>query len=143
VLKLNEILTCYINHRIDVIKRRTQFDLKKAEARIHILEGLRIALDNIDAIIKIIRAAYDDACSKLMEAFGLSEIQATAILEMKLRTLQGLQREKIEDEYNALLKLIAELKEILASEQKVRDIIKVEVLELKENFGDERKTEIT
>ena len=143
VLKLNEILACYIKHREEIVIRRTKFDLKKAEARLHILEGLRIAIDNIDEIIKIIRAAYDDACQRLMKAFGLSEIQATAILEMKLRTLQGLQREKIEEEYKNLIELIKKLKEILGSEALVKQIIKDELLELKEKYGYERRTEIT
>lgn len=143
VLKLNEILAEYIKHRKNVVVRRTRYDLAKAEARLHILEGLRIAIDNIDEIIKIIRASYDNAAQKLMEAFGLSEIQATAILEMRLRTLQGLQREKIEEEYNSLVALIKHLKEILASEELVKNIIKEELLELKEKYGDERKTSIT
>ena len=143
ILKLNEILAEYIKHRESVVIRRTKFDLAKAEARLHILEGLRIALDHIDEIIKIIRSAYDDAQQKLMESFGLSEIQANAILEMRLRTLQGLQREKIENEYNELVKLIAHLREILSSEKLVKDIIRNELLEIKEKYGDERKTEIT
>ncbi len=143
VLQLREILGHYINHRKEVIIRRTKFDLNKAEARVHILEGLRIAIDHIDEIIKVIRESYDNAQQKLMERFGLSEIQATAILEMKLRTLQGLQREKIEDEYNSLLALIAELKGILASEQKVLDIIKEELTDIKNKYGDERITAIT
>ena len=143
VLKLNEILAEYIKHRENVVVRRTKFDLAKAEARLHILEGLRIALDHIDEIIRVIRESYDNAQQRLMETFGLSEIQATAILEMKLRTLQGLQREKIEDEYNNLVKLIAHLKEILGSEELVKNIIKDELIELKNQYGDERKTEIT
>ena len=143
ILKLNEILAEYIKHRESVVIRRTKFDLAKAEARLHILEGLRIALDHIDEIIKIIRSAYDDAQQKLMESFGLSEIQANAILEMRLRTLQGLQREKIENEYNELVKLIAHLREILSSEKLVNAIIRKEFLEIKEKYGYERKTEIT
>lgn len=143
VLKLNEILGCYIKHREQVVIRRTKFDLDKAEARLHILEGLRIAIDHIDEIIKIIRASYDNAAQKLMEKFGLSEIQANAILEMRLRTLQGLQREKIENEYNELVALIKHLKEILASEALVKDIIKEELKELVNKYGDERKTAIT
>ncbi len=143
VLKLNEILAEYIKHREQVIVRRTKFDLSKAEARLHILEGLRIALDHIDEIVKTIRESYDNAQERLMQTFGLSEIQATAILEMRLRTLQGLQREKIEDEYNSLVKLIAHLKEILQSETLVKNIIKEELLEIKEKYGDERKTSIT
>lgn len=142
VLTLREIIGEYIKHRENVIRRRTQFDLRKAEARLHILEGLRIALDHIDEIIKVIRESYDNAQQKLMEAFGLSEIQATAILEMKLRTLQGLQREKIEDEYNNLVELIKHLKEILASEELVKNIIKEELTDIKNNYGDERKTAI-
>ena len=143
VLKLNEILREYIKHREQIVIRRTKYDLAKAEARLHILEGLRIAIDNIDEIIKIIRAAYDDAAKRLMESFGLSEIQANAILEMKLRTLQGLQREKIEEEYKELLKQIERYKEILGSEEIVKQIIKDELTELKTKYGDERKTEIT
>lgn len=143
VLTLKEILAEYIKHRESVVVRRTRFDLNKAQARLHILEGLRIAIDNIDEIIKIIRNSYDDAATKLMERFGLSEIQAQSILEMKLRTLQGLQREKIENEYNELVALIKHLQEILASEQMVKDIIKEELLSIKETYGDERKTEIT
>ncbi len=143
VLALREILYNYIEHRKQIVTRRTKFDLDKALARLHILEGLRIALDHIDEIIAIIRSAYDDAQGKLMQAFGLSEIQATAILEMRLRTLQGLQREKIENEYKDLIDLIKHLKEILDNEHLVMDIIKEELLEIKEKFGDERKTIIT
>ena len=132
VLKLNEILSEYIKHRENVVIRRTKFDLAKAEARLHILEGLRIAIDNIDEVIRIIRESYDDAQEKLMITFG-----------MRLRTLQGLQREKIENEYNSLVELIAHLKEILGSEQLVKDIIKEELLEMKEKYGDERRTKIT
>ncbi len=143
VLTLREILAEYIKHRESVIVRRTRFDLNKAEARLHILEGLRIAIDNIDEIVRIIRQSYDNAQQKLMETFGLSEIQANAILEMRLRTLQGLQREKIEEEYNSLIALIKHLKEILESEQLVKDIIREELTEIKNNYGDERKTSIT
>lgn len=143
VLTLKEILENYIGHRKDVITRRTKYELDKAEARLHILEGLRIALDHIDEIIAIIKASYDDAAKKLMDKFGLSEIQATAILEMKLKTLSGLQREKIENEYNEILKLIAHLKEILSNEALVLKMIKDDLLELKEKYGDDRKTIIT
>ena len=143
VLSLKEILFHYIEHRKEIVTRRTKFDLSKAEARLHILEGLRIALDNIDEIIAIIRAAYDDAQARLMKRFGLSEIQANSILEMRLRTLQGLQREKIENEYNELVALIKHLKEILGSEALVMDIIKEELIAIKNTYGDERKTEIT
>ena len=142
ILTLRQCLDHYIEHRRVVILRRTKFELDKAEARAHILEGLRIAIDNIDEVIKIIRTSYDDAKEKLMKRFGLSEIQAQAILDMRLRTLQGLQREKIEEEYNELMKLIAHLKEILSSETLVYQIIKEELLEIKEKFGDERKTKI-
>ena len=143
VLTLKEILHHYIEHRKEIVVRRTKFDLGKAEARLHILEGLRIALDNIDEIIAIIRAAYDDAQERLMKRFGLSEIQANSILEMRLRTLQGLQREKIENEYNELVALIKHLKDILASEALVMAIIKEELIAIKNTYGDERKTEIT
>ncbi|MBQ8379202.1 MAG: DNA gyrase subunit A [Clostridia bacterium] len=143
VLTLREILAEYIKHRQQVVVRRTKFDLAKAEARIHILEGLRIAIDNIDEIVRIIRAAYDNAAQKLMEAFGLSEIQAQAILDMQLRRLQGLQRDKIEDEYNELVAFANHCREILASEQMVLDIIKEELYQLRDAYGDERKTAIT
>ncbi len=142
ILTLRQCLDYYIEHRKDVILRRTQFDLDKALARAHILEGLKIALDNIDEVISIIRNSYDDAKEKLMERFGLSEIQAQSILDMRLRTLQGLQREKIEEEYNELMKLIAHLRDVLASERLVFDIIKEELIEMKEKYGDERKTKI-
>lgn len=142
ILTLRECLDHYIEHRKIVVLRRTKFELDKAEARAHILEGLKIALDNIDEVIAIIRAAYDDAKERLMERFGLSEIQAQAILDMRLKTLSGLQREKIEEEYRQLMELIAHLKEILSSETLVYGIIKDELLEIKEKFGDERKTKI-
>ena len=142
ILTLRQCLDQYIEHRRVVILRRTKFDLDKAEARAHILEGLRIAIDNIDEVINIIRNSYDDAKEKLMERFGLSEIQAQAILDMQLKRLSGLQREKIEEEYNELMKLIAYLKEVLSSESLVFDIIKTELLEIKEKYGDERKTKI-
>lgn len=142
VLTLRQCLDHYIDHRKHVILRRTQFDLDKALARAHILEGLKIALDNIDEVINIIRASYDDAKEKLMQRFGLSEIQAQAILDMRLKTLSGLQREKIEDEYNELMKLIAHLREILGSEKLVFQVIKEELIEVKEKYGDERLTKI-
>ena len=142
ILTLRQCLDCYIDHRKDVILRRTQFDLDKALARAHILEGLKIALDNIDEVINIIRNSYDDAKERLMERFGLTDIQAQAILDMRLRTLSGLQREKIEEEYNQLMELIAHLRDILNSERLVFDIIKEELLEIKDKFGDERKTKI-
>lgn len=144
VLTLKEILFHYINHRKEIIIRRTKYDLNKAEARLHILEGLRIALDHIDEIIKIIKAAKDDntARANLMENFGLSEIQAQAILDMRLRALTGLSRDKIENEYNALVETIKHLKEILASEALVLGIIKDELTEIKNAYGDERRTHI-
>ena len=142
ILTLRQCLEYYIDHRKTVILRRTQFDLDKALARAHILEGLKIALDNIDEVIEIIRNSYDDAKERLMERFGLSDIQAQAILDMRLKTLSGLQREKIEEEYAELMKLIEHLRAILASDRLVYDIIKEELLEIKEKFGDERKTKI-
>ena len=142
ILTLRQALDVYIDHRKTVVLRRTQFELDKALARAHILEGLKIAIDNIDEVIQIIRSSYDDAKERLMERFGLSEIQAQSILDMRLRTLQGLQREKIEEEYQELLKLIEHLREILNSETLVFKVIKEELLEIKEKFGDERKTKI-
>ena len=142
ILTLRQCLDHYIDHRKHVILRRTQFELDKALARAHILEGLKIALDNIDEVINIIRNSYDDAKERLMERFGLSDIQAQSILDMRLRTLQGLQREKIEEEYNELMKLIAHLREILNSEHLVFEVIKEELLKIKDKFGDERKTKI-
>ena len=142
VLKLNEILHYYIKHREEVVVRRTKYDLAKAEARLHILEGLRIAIDHIDEIIRIIRASYDDAAERLMKNFGLDEIQANAILEMRLKTLSGLQREKIENEYNELLALINKYRAILADEHLVTNIVKEELQKVKETYGDERRTAI-
>ena len=142
ILTLRQCMDYYIEHRKEVVLRRTKFELDKAEARAHILEGLRIAIDNIDEVINIIRSSYDDAKERLMERFGLSEIQAQSILDMRLKTLSGLQREKIEEEYNELMKLIAYYKEVLGSETLVFNIIKEELLEVKEKFGDERKTKI-
>ena len=142
ILTLRQCLEYYIDHRKTVILRRTQFDLDKALARAHILEGLKIALDNIDEVIEIIRNSYDDAKERLMERFGLSDIQAQAILDMRLKTLSGLQREKIEEEYAELMKLIEHLRAILASDRLVYDIIKEELLEIKDKYGDERKTKI-
>jgi len=142
VLNIKEILTEYLKHQKDVVTRRTQFDLKKAEARAHILEGLRIALDNIDEIIRIIRSSYNDAKEKLMESFGLSEIQAQAILDMRLARLQGLEREKIEAEYAELMQRIAYYKQLLADEKMLMGVIKDELLEIKQKYGDERRTQI-
>ncbi len=142
ILTLKQCLEEYIKHRKEVILRRTKFELDKAEARAHILEGLIIAIDNIDEVIKIIRESYDDAKERLMERFKLTDIQAQAILDMQLKRLSGLQREKLEEEYAELMKLIAYLKEILASETLVFDIIKTELLEIKDKYGDERLTKI-
>ena len=142
ILNLRQILDEYIAFQKDVIVRRTRFDKAKAEARAHILEGLRIALDNIDEIIAIIRSSYNDAQEKLMERFDLSEIQSQAILDMRLARLQGLEREKIDNEYNELIALIKDLADILANEYRVYDIIKTEIAEIRDKFGDERKTSI-
>ena len=142
VLTLYDILNEYIKFQKEVVTRRTRFDLKKAEARAHILEGLRIALDNIDEVIHIIRSAYNDAKEKLMERFGLSEIQAQAILDMRLIRLQGLEREKIENEYKELMERIAYFKSLLENEHLLMGVIKDELLEIKKKFGDKRRTKI-
>ena len=142
ILTLRQCLDCFINHRKEVILRRSKFELDKALARAHILEGLKIALDNIDEVINIIRSSYDNPKERLMERFGLSEIQAQAILDMQLKRLSGLQREKIDEEYNELMKLIAYLKDILSSDTLVYSIIKDELLEIKDKYGDERLTKI-
>lgn len=144
VLSLKQCLVHYLDHQRVVIRRRTEFELRKAEARAHILEGLRIALDNLDAVITLIRNSQttDIAREGLMTEFSLSEKQAQAILDMRLQRLTGLEREKIEDEYQTLMKLIAELKAILADEEKVLEIIRSELLEIKERFNDKRRTEI-
>ncbi|MEB2300470.1 DNA gyrase subunit A [Lysinibacillus xylanilyticus] len=145
VMGLKEMLYHYLEHQKVIIRRRTEYDLRKAEDRAHILEGLRIALDHIDEIIAIIRGSRsgDEAKPQLMERFNLSERQAQAILDMRLVRLSGLEREKIEAEYQELQILIAELKAILADEAKIVDIIRTEILELKERFNDTRRTEIT
>lgn len=142
ILNLYDILNEYLKHQKDVMTRRTKFDLKKAEARAHIVEGLRIALDNIDEIIKIIRSAYSDAKGKLMERFGFSEIQAQAILDMRLARLQGLEREKLEKEYNELMEKIAYYNSLLADEKLLMGVVKDEITEIKEKYGDERRTQI-
>ena len=142
---IKEALQHYIDHQIDVTVRRTKYELKKAEDRAHILEGLRIALDHIDAIIKLIRASKTDAeaMEGLMSQFKLTEIQARAILEMRLRRLTGLERDKIENEYQELLLRIADLRDILANHSRVLDIIREELSEVKEKYGDDRRTEIS
>ena len=142
ILNLREIISEYLKHQKDVVTRRTIFDKKKAEARAHILEGYLIALDNIDDIIKIIRSSYNDAKEKLMARFNLSDIQAQAILDMQLRRLQGLEKEKIENEYQELLKKIAYYAELLADEHKLMGVIKDELMEIKDKWGDKRKTKI-
>ena len=143
-LSLKEIISKYIDHQKEVIIRRTKFDLAKDEKRVHILEGYKIALDNIDEVVKTIKNAETDeeAKNKLMEKFGLDQIQSEAILELKLRRLTGLERDKIEAELKALLAEIEELKSILASEEKVLQIIKKEMLEIKNKYGDDRRTKI-
>ena len=143
ILTIRQCIEYFIEHRKDVILRRTQFELDKALARAHILEGLRIAIDNIDEVIQIIRSAYDDAKERLIERFKLTDVQAQAILDMRLKTLSGLQREKIEEEYQQLMELIAHLRDILNSEKLVFDIIKEELTEIKDKYGDERLTKIT
>ena len=144
VLNLKQCLTYYLDHQVVVIRRRTEFELKKAEARAHILEGLRIALDNLDAVISLIRSSRttDIAREGLMTQFNLSEKQAQAILDMRLQRLTGLEREKIEEEFQNLMQLIAELKAILADDEKVLEIIREELTEIKERFNDTRRTEI-
>ena len=142
VMGLKEILAEFIKHRQGVIRRRTEFELRKAKERAHILEGLKIALDHIDEVIKTIRESYDDADKRLMERFGLSEIQAAAILAMQLRRLQGLERDKIEEELKQLHELIKKLEAILADENEILRVVKEELLAMKEKYGDERRSKI-
>lgn len=142
LLSLRDFLIEYLKFQKEVVTRRTQFDINKAEARAHILEGLRIALDNIDEVIKTIRESYDDAKVQLMRKFGLSDIQAQAILDMQLRRLQGLEREKIEKEYNELMEKIAYWKSLLADEKLLMGVIKDELLEIKKKYSDKRRTKI-
>ncbi|MBR3122420.1 DNA gyrase subunit A [Candidatus Saccharibacteria bacterium] len=142
ILGLKEILAEFIKHRQKVIRRRTEFDLERAKERAHILEGLKIALDNIDEVIKVIRASYDDADQQLMKRFGLSEIQANAILQMQLRRLQGLERDKIEDELKQLHELIKKLEAILADEKEVLRVVKEELIAIKEKYDDPRRSKI-
>lgn len=143
-LGLKDMLQCYLDHQIEVTVRRTQYDLKKAEDRAHILEGLKIALDHIDAIISLIRSSKDTsiAMNGLMENFGLSEIQARAILDMQFRRLTGLERQKIEEEYNGLMLQIADLKDILNNHARVLEIIRNELLEIRDKYSDKRRSEI-
>lgn len=142
VLNLKDMIHYYVLHQREIIVRRTRYDLEKAEARAHIVEGLIKAIDNIDEVIRIIRASYDDAEQKLMAAFTLSDIQARAIVDMRLRRLQGLEREKLSQEYEELMQMIAKFKEILANEHLVDNIVKEELLEIKNSYYDERRTEI-
>lgn len=144
-LSLREILSHYIDHQVDVVTRRTRFDLKKAQARAHILEGYLMALDHIDEVISIIRSSQTDAeaSSRLIERFGFSPEQTTAILEMKLRRLTGLERDKIEDELAGLRRAIAYYEDLLANEHKILGVIKEEMREISKKFGDKRRTEIT
>ena len=142
ILNLYQILDEYLKHQKEVVTRRTRFDLRKAEERAHILEGYVIALDNIDEVIKVIRSAYNDAKEKLMIRFSLSEAQAQAILDMRLARLQGLEREKIEEELAELRKRIAYFKELLADEKKLMGVIKEELLEIKKKYGDKRRTKL-
>src|SRR5271169_5488067 len=143
-MDIRQMIDCYIAHRKEVVTRRTKFELQKAEERAHILEGFRIALDNIDAIVKIIKGADDreDAKKKLMGRFKLSEVQCNAILDMRLYQLTGLERGKIEEEYLELIKSIEYLKSLLASEKKLMAVVKTELLEVKEKYGDARRTDI-
>ena len=143
VLPLRDMLDYYIKFQYEVVERRTRYDLRKAEERAHILEGLAIACDNIDEVIHIIRTSYDEAPERLMERFSITEVQAQAILDMQLRRLQGLEREKIEAELNSLHAKIAEYKEILASSERIYSIVKTEMQDIARRFGDERRTEIS
>ena len=142
ILSLRQIIDEYLNHQNDVLTRRTEFDLRKARERAHLLEGLLIAQDNIDEVIRIIRTAYDDAKQRLMERFGLDDVQAQAILDMRLKALQGLDREKLKAEYDELMERINYYLELLADPAKMRALLRDELLEIREKFGDERKTEI-
>lgn len=144
ILPMKELIRYYIEHQIDVVTRRTRYDLKKAEARAHIIEGLRIAMDHIDEIIKIIRSSYDDAEIKaiFLKRFGLDDVQSQAILDMRLKRLSGLEREKLDEEYNELLKKIAYFREILNSRKVLLGVIEQELLEIKEKYADARRTKI-
>ena len=142
ILSLRQILDEYLAHQMEVLTRRTQYDLRKARERAHLLEGLIIAQDNIDEVIRIIRTSYDDAKERLCERFGLDEIQAQAILDMRLKALQGLDREKLDAEYKELQEKIAYYLELLGDETKLKGVLRTELLEIRDKFGDERKTEI-
>ena len=142
ILSLRQIIDEYLAHQMDVLTRRTQYDLRKAQERAHLLEGLLIAQDNIDEVVRIIRTSYDDAKQRLCERFGLDDIQAQAILDMRLKALQGLDREKLEAEFKELQEKIAYYIELLADENKLRAVLREELVEIRDKFGDERKTEI-
>ncbi len=144
IMNLKELMQCFINHRFEVVTRRAKFDLAKAEARAHILEGLKIALDNLDLVVKIIRGSKDRnaARAELMAKLGLSEIQTNAILEMRLYQLTGLERDKVEAEYLEIIKLINYLRDLLASEHKIFEVIKEDLIDLRKNYASERRTEI-
>ena len=142
ILSLRQIIDEYLAHQMDVLTRRTQYDLRKARERAHLLEGLLIAQDNIDEVIRIIRSAYDDARERLMERFGLDEVQAQAILDMRLKALQGLDREKLQAEYDELQQKIAYYLELLADPVKLKGVLREELIAIRDKFGDERKTEI-
>ena len=142
ILSLRHILDEYIAYQEQVLIRRTRFDLKKAQERAHLLEGLLIAEDNIDAVIKTIRESYDDARENLMARFGLDEVQAQAILDMQLKRLQGLEKEKLQNEYKELEARIAYFNELLSSEEKIRGVLKDELTAIRDRYGDDRVTEI-
>ena len=142
ILSLRQIIDEYLAHQNDVLTRRTEFDLRKARERAHLLEGLLIAQDNIDEVIRIIRTAYDDAKQRLMDRFGLDDVQAQAILDMRLKALQGLDREKLKNEYDELMERINYFLELLADPAKMRALLRDELIEIRDKFGDERKTEI-
>ena len=143
LLSLREVLDEYIAHQVQVITRRTEYDRRKAMERAHLLEGLMIAVDNIDEVIRILRESYDDADTRLMERFGLTQIQAQAILDMRLRRIQGLEREKIEAEYNDLQEKIAYYNQLLSDGEMLKDVLVEELTEIRDKYGDERQTEIT
>ena len=142
ILNLRHIIDEYLTFQEELIVRRTRFDLRKAEERAHLLEGLLIAQDNIDEVIRIIRSSYDDAKQNLMQRFGLSDVQAQAILDMRLKALQGLDRERLQNEYNELEAKIAYYKELLADPEKIKGVLKTELCDIRDRYGDERKTEI-
>ena len=142
ILSLRQIIDEYLNFQMEVLKRRTEYDLRKARERAHLLEGLLIAQDNIDEVIRIIRSAYDDAKLRLMERFNLSDVQAQAILDMRLKALQGLDREKLQSEYDELMVRISYYLELLEDENKLRGVLRQELIEIRDKFGDKRKTEI-